>query len=139
MSDKKPKTNRNTKADLEYRLQARRIDRWANFAKFAWKWTCLRVIFGLIARALTEVAPAFAGRETKADILLVFLADAKIRLTVYLLTVSASLAFGWRQRSLRLAAIETMGNRISFLEAEIDERRTSSRITRRGTTRPEDD
>jgi len=79
-----------------------------------------------------------AGGTTVADIGLKFLADVKIsQLLSYTVAVGGGV-YGWRQRKLRRDTVERLQGRIKELEKSIDPQRTSSGLTTRGATNPED-
>jgi len=83
-----------------------------------------------------------AGKETLASIGLSLLADVKTSkgaatLICALFGASGSM-YGLRQRKLRRDDIQSRSGQISKLEQAFDKKRASSGLTRRGTTRKED-
>jgi hypothetical protein len=93
----------------------------------------------LIVRYVYLMVLALAGHATFADIGLKILGDVKVSETVAWLFGSGSVAYGWHQRKLRKDTVERLQERIQKFERQIDGKRTSSRLTARGNTRPEDE
>jgi hypothetical protein len=79
-----------------------------------------------------------AGKHTFADIGIRFLGDIKIANSVGYVVGLGGVAYGRQQKKLRGNAIQSLSKRVKELEAEIDQGRSSSGITERGETRPED-
>ena len=77
---------------------------------------------------------AFAGQHTFADLGFKFFADAKISDGIFAVFGGSGVAYGYKQRKLRRDTIETMGPRAKENELAKDPRRSSSRLTARGTT-----
>jgi len=92
----------------------------------------------LIAYFGYRTVQALAGQVTLADIGLRFLADVKVSEAVAWLFGGSGLVLAARQRKLRRDTVERLEGRIRELEKASDPRRTSSRLTPRGETRPED-
>jgi hypothetical protein len=81
---------------------------------------------------------ALAGQTTAADIGIKFLADVKVSEAVAWIFGGSGIAYGLRQRKLRRDTVERVQRRVEGLEKEIDPKRSSSELTRRGETPPED-
>jgi hypothetical protein len=79
-----------------------------------------------------------AGRSTEANIVLNILGNIAFSSTIAWTFGVAGAAYGWRQRKLRGDAVERLQNRIKELESKVDPERTSSNLTVRGDTNPED-
>lgn len=79
-----------------------------------------------------------AGKTTFADIGINFLADIRVSEALAWILGSSGVAYGWLQRSLRKKTVERLQQRVVNLESEKDGRRTSSQLTPRGGTKPED-
>ncbi len=92
----------------------------------------------LIARYGYLTVAALAGQTTAADIGIKFLADVQISRVFAVLFGGSGIAYGLQQRRLRKNTIERLQGRIQEHERRIDPQRTSSRLTARGETRPED-
>lgn len=85
---------------------------------------------------LYRMVDSLAGLSTDADLQLSFLIDV----SVYLAWIAGAsgVAYGAKQRKLRRDTVERLQIRITELEKEIDPGRTSSGLTGRGDTNPED-
>ena len=83
-----------------------------------------------------EMVVSVAGQSTDVAIKLAFLGDLKFTASITL----AGVACGWAalERYLRLRKVAYMQGRIQDLEKAIDPNRSSSRLTPKGTTNPED-
>lgn len=79
-----------------------------------------------------------AGQTTFADIAIRVLGKLYFSQAVATVLGGGGIIYAWRERQLRHKVNETTGKRVSELEQEIDRRRTSSRLTRRGQTDPKD-
>ena len=106
------------------------------------RWGGLAVIFYWIYRSVDAVT----GQTTYADIDIAFNALANLRSSLALgaVAVLISLAFlgvwyGILQRNLRRKTVERLQKRVKELEKQMDPNRTSSELTTRGETRPEDE
>lgn len=81
---------------------------------------------------------AMAGTDTSANIVIEVIARLGLdRWAAYFLAFLGML-FGLRQNQLRQKAIERLNEYPAELEKRIDPSRSSSRLTTRGKTRPED-
>lgn len=79
-----------------------------------------------------------AGTTTFADIGVKIMADIKLpQILAYGFGVGG-LGYGINERRLRHKKIEHMGDHIKEIEAALDAKRSSSGLTKAGTTRPED-
>ena len=92
----------------------------------------------LIGRYLYLSILALAGRVTLADIGLNFLANVRVSEAVAWLLGGGGVAYGWQQRKVRKDTVERLAGRIQEKELKRDPGRTSSKLTTRGDTRPED-
>jgi hypothetical protein len=93
----------------------------------------------LIVRYVYLMVLALAGRLTFADIGIKVLGDVRVSEAAAWLLSGGSVAYGWHQRKLRKDTVERLQERIQKFERQIDGKRTSSRLTARGNTRPEDE
>jgi hypothetical protein len=98
------------------------------------KWFVLLAIAYFGCRTLNGLA----GQKTFADIGIKFLADIKVSQTLAWTLAVGATYIGHRQRRLRLRTVEVLHRRIEKLETMLDSRRSTSSLTRRGETRPED-
>jgi hypothetical protein len=81
---------------------------------------------------------ALAGQHTAADIGIKFLADVRVSEALAWIFGGSGIAYGWRQRKMRRDTVERIQGRVEAYEKVIDPRRSSSSLTKRGETRPED-
>ena len=85
-----------------------------------------------------RVAEVLAGKSTAADIGVKMVGSLTITETVgYGLGLAGTL-YGLRERKLRQDKTEYLQERIQKLEKQMDPNRSTSRLTSRGTTNPED-
>lgn len=81
---------------------------------------------------------AIAGSSTDANIAVELLANFGVSVTLAWTVALSGGAYGLFQRHLRRNTVERLQGRIRELESIIDPQRTSSELTQRGDTRPED-
>jgi hypothetical protein len=93
----------------------------------------------LVAFFAYRAIDVLAGKHTLADLGVKILADVKIGNAVSYAVGGGGIAYGARQRKLRGDTIQKMGKRIKELETAVDPGRSSSGLTERGHTRPEDE
>ena len=89
-----------------------------------------------IAYEAQQSIVALAGHETDANVN--FLGKLDVSVSIAWMFGIGGSVYGWWQRKLRKDAIERIQEQKMILEKEIDHRRTSSKLTPRGDTRPED-
>lgn len=100
----------------------------------AFKWGALVWISYYAFRAVE----ALAGQQTFANIVLDILGHVTVQIGFGWACGAGGVLYGWRQRKLRKDVVERLSGRIADLERQLDSRRSSSRLTPRGDTRPED-
>lgn len=79
-----------------------------------------------------------AGKRTFADIGLNFLANFKVTVVLAWIVGIVGIVYGKAQNKLRKDTVERLQSRIALLEGKIDPSRSSSKLTTRGETNPED-
>jgi hypothetical protein len=92
----------------------------------------------LIIYWLTGAVESLAGKYTFADIGIKFLAQMSISQSISYAAGAGGVLYGIRERKLRRDKTEYLARRNRELEERLDPRRSSSRLTGRGTTRKED-
>lgn len=92
----------------------------------------------LVSYFWTSAITTLAGKHTIADIGIRMLADVKISEAVAYILGLGGIGYGIGQRKIRRDTIEREHRRVQELERRLDPNRTSSMLTLRGTTRPED-
>jgi hypothetical protein len=98
------------------------------------KWGGLVLIF----KYLSVCIIALSGEVTTSDIVIQFLTDFKINGALACVLGGGSVAYGFSQNKLRKDTVKRIQNRNQQLEKRIDKKRSSSRLTSTGETRPED-
>ena len=128
-----------TRAELEAELRLLRRHRSAEAATSVvnnlTRWGGLTAIAYFAYRAIDSLA----GEATTADIGLGFLTSIKVSTATSWATGLCGVAYGLLQRALRKNTIERLQSRITELESKVDPKRSSSKLTARGDTRPEDE
>jgi hypothetical protein len=97
-------------------------------------WSSLVAIAALFYLSVKSLA----GHYTFADIGIKVLGDFKISEAFGYLFGAGGAGYGLRERRLRRQTTERLTARNATLERELDPNRSSSRLTTRGTTNPED-
>jgi hypothetical protein len=103
------------------------------------KWIPITVIcwFGYLSIA------SLAGRSTLASLGLYLVADLKVNKVLSHIAMFAfgvgGASYGYRQKRLMQRNIERMSPALEQREKQIDPNRSSSRLTSKGQTRPEDE
>jgi uncharacterized membrane protein len=92
----------------------------------------------LIARYVYLSISTLSGHSTFADIGINFLASVHISVAIAWGASVGGVLYGVNQRKLRKDTVEHFHGRIKELETMIDPSRSTSNLTPRGDTRPED-
>jgi len=92
----------------------------------------------LIALYFEKSVSSLAGQYTFAKIGVGFLGDFRISETFAYIFGAGGVVYGIKRRRLHQDSVERTAQRISDLEKQLDPKRSSSRLTPRGKTRPED-
>jgi hypothetical protein len=87
---------------------------------------------------LTHAVEALAGKKTDANILVSFLANLDVSIMLSWAVGGAGVLYGRAQNKLRKTTVERLESRIRKFEAQVDPGRSSSKLTPRGETNPED-
>lgn len=124
--------HRETELDYQYRFRV--LDLLGTIATQVIPWSALVGICYMLFGTLDS----FAGKATFADIGIKLLTDFKISEGVFYLFGTGGVTYGLYQKRLRQKNISRMAQRPTQLEKMIDKKRSSSRLTVTGTTRPED-
>jgi hypothetical protein len=121
-------------AELRYRLQCRIVDMIGSIFHVVVPWAGA----ALVALFFYKAVASLAGQYTFAQVGLSFLGDFKISDAVAYLFGGGGVAYGLNRKKLQGDNLERTAKRIAELEKQIDPKRSSSRLTPRGLTRPED-
>ncbi len=122
---------RPSREELRFHLSMKRWEVFQNIWATSFPWLCLVAISAFI----WLTARTLAGKMTFAQIGMSFLGDVKISDAVAYAFGAGGVGYGYKERGLRRRTIERLSGRIEDLERGRDPRRSSSSLTRRGTTR----
>jgi hypothetical protein len=131
-------SNKKSKSQLEAELRVLKKSRFAEgtvqvfLSLIRWGAIVLIVRYGYLS------IEALAGKDTFTDIVINFLSDIKVSVAISWSVGAGGAIYGLKQRKLRRDTVERLQGRIKLLESEKDPSRTSSQLTKRGDTRPED-
>jgi hypothetical protein len=128
------KTRAQLEAELRALKSARRSQGWFYLSNNLVKWSAIVLIVRYVYLAIDSLA----GRNTLADIGLNILGHVEVSVALAWTVGIVGAIYGWRQRDLRKSTVELLQTRIIELERSIDSKRSSSKLTPRGDTRPED-
>jgi hypothetical protein len=92
----------------------------------------------LIARYMYLSTEVLAGRTTSASIVMTFLASVTVSKALAYILGTSGIVYGVGERKLRQRTVKRLQSRITKLEAAKDPKRTSSKLTPKGETRPQD-
>jgi hypothetical protein len=127
-----------TRAQLEAEIQILRSDRSAqgvySVVKELVRWGAMVLIAYFGFRSLEVLA----GKTTSSNIFINLLTDLRANSYFAILFGGGGVFYGYRQRKLRRDTAERLQTRIKDYELKLDPKRSSSRLTIRGDTRPED-
>ena len=129
-----PPQRRPTKAELESGVRIRLIDKIFSTIQYGIMWLSLLGIAGFFYLTVKSLA----GTYTFADIGIKVIGDFKVSEALSYLFGVGGVGYGLRERKLRRQTTERLTERNVTLEKLIDPTRTSSHLTTRGTTNPED-
>ena len=110
------------------------LDSGVRLAAHAIKWLGIVLISYFVFRTVD----ALAGQTTVANFDIDMFRNLSPGQIVAAIWAGAATVFGLAERNLRRRTIERLQARITDLEGQIDAKRTSSQLTTRGETRPED-
>jgi hypothetical protein len=123
-----------TKVELDYQYRVHRSVLLSSAYNTTVRWGVL----GFLGWCVVLCIRALSGQTTVAQFLVTLLGNVTIsKWAAYALT-GCSVGYGWREHKLRLKVNETLGDRNSKLEKQVDPQRSSSKLTRRGETDPRD-
>jgi hypothetical protein len=125
-------TEKLPRTPLDNQLSFKRLDTSALICSEFFKWGALSFISYMGYLSVGKIA----GQNTFADIAVRVIGNIKVSDGIITLLVGSGWAFGLAQRSLRRKYIERTAPVKNKLERLLDERRTSSNLTSRGTTPP---
>src|ERR1700683_1931169 len=121
--------------ELRYRLKFRIVDMIGSTIHTIVPWGCAVLIAWIFYKSVLSLA----GQYTFAQIGIRFLGDLRVSDSVAYIFGARGVVYGLKRRKLLRDNIERTANRIADLEKRLDIKRSSSRLTPRGTTRPGDE
>lgn len=92
----------------------------------------------LVVRYMYLAIDSLSGKDTNTDILINFLSNITISNWLAWLVGILGVLYGLRQKKLRKDTTERLQDRNISFEVQVDPERTTSTLTARGDTRPED-
>jgi len=119
---------------MEFLLRWKRLDIIADAIHLGLPWGCLVAIFVLLYLGVSRLA----GQTTFAQIGMSFIGDIRVSDAVAYVFGGSGFFYGLNERRLRHKKTERLAAHAQELEKIIDPKRTSSGLTPKGTTRPED-
>ena len=119
---------------LTLAVRLRLLDILATVVQLGIPWGALCFIAYMMFRSVDSLA----GKTTVASLGASFMGDVRINEAVAWILAGLFGLYGLSERHLRRKHIERLAPQINELESRLDPNRTSSRLTARGTTRPED-
>lgn len=127
-----------TRAQLETEIRllksAKRSEGFVALGREMIRWGGLCFIAWCASSAIAELS----GKETSASVYIDFLGTVNVSLALSWTVAIIGTAYGIQQRKLRRDTVERIQQRNIQLEKLIDPDRSSSKLTPRGETRPED-
>ncbi len=119
----------------EFIIQYKKLDIVADAVHLIVPWGSVVVIFVCMYLMVSKLA----GQMTMAQIGVSFLGEMRLPSAVAYVFGGTAFAYGANERRLRHKKTSGMASYMQELEQRLDPNRTSSNLTARGTTRPEDD
>jgi hypothetical protein len=118
------------KTELDYQLSFRKWDTLAEWGNKLIQWSAVVVIayFGF------RTFDALAGRNTFAEFGIKVLGNITVNRAILSFVTASGWVFGLGQRNLRRRNIERLSREKNELERRLDPKRTSSNLTKKGTT-----
>jgi len=118
----------------EYSIKFKKLDIVNSAIQTTLKLSALVAICAILASALKVMS----GKQTLLNVTMLLIANLKMSEKISYILGLGGLLYGYRQRRLRRIVIENMSGHQRKLELLLDPQRTSSGITPKGTTRPDD-
>jgi hypothetical protein len=123
-----------SKTEAEYLLRAKKLEILDTAIRLIIPWGSL----ALIAFWVHGDVIALAGKQTLANIGLSFLGDIRVSDAVAYIFGAAGAGYGIAERTVRRRTIARLAEENTTLERLVHPERSTSHLTKRGTTRPED-
>lgn len=129
---------RKTRAELEAELRllrrSRSGDGVVSVINNAIKFGSIVAVFYIIFL----MVDALAGKTTDGNIIIEFVSKFEVNKWLAYILGGGGVTYGLAQKRLRRNTVQRVQPRVQKLEKKIDKRRSSSNLTARGETQPED-
>jgi len=119
---------------MDFLLRYKRLDIIADVIHLGLPWGSLVAIAVLFYLSVSRLA----GQTTLAQIGMSFIGDIRVSDAVAYIFGGSGFLYGLNERRLRHKKTERLASHAIELEKMLDPKRTSSGLTPKGTTRPED-
>jgi hypothetical protein len=130
----KTKSKRELEAELQVLKVSRNADIVTTLGKEAIRWFGISFCVYWIYR----IFESLAGETTIASVVVDVLGKVEVTTTITLSAGGFGVLYGLWQRKLRKDTVQRLQSRNTALELKLDPTRTSSLLTARGDSRPED-
>ncbi len=123
-----------SKSEQELKLAYKRIDAFVTVAKTLIQWAALVACVFFVYKCVV----ALSGKETFASLGMSIFGNVKVSDGILYVLTGGSILYGLGERGLRRKTIRRLTPRSIELEKRLNPARTSSGLTKKGTTQPED-
>jgi hypothetical protein len=135
MATKKPTApKRPSSQELNFAFKIRLVERFADVITSLFKWGSVAFFSYCMYRSIDSLA----GQETFAKIGISFMANMTISKWVAYIFGVGGIAYGWNEKRLRHNTVKRLGPSRLEYEQRLDPNRSSSGLTTRGETSPEE-
>ena len=129
------KSDDNHTPEYEEFLKFHKQEKIADVISLLIKCVTIIICFGFLFLSVKVLA----GQNTWAEITVNFLGNIKVSQIIAWIFGGGAIIYGKNQKKLRRDTVEFFEGRVRSLEAQIDPNRSSSDLTQRGDTSPEDE
>lgn len=130
----KSKSKNIRESELSFLKLSKILDSCVQLATYLIKWGVIAFVTYYVYLSIISIS----GKNTSADIAISVLFELELLSKLMGAVGVGGIIYGFLQRKLRKDTIERLQSRITELEKEVDKNRSSSNLTKRGDTRPED-
>lgn len=136
MAKNGPKSLKEKELELRFRRYSKALESLTSLGSTFIRYGAVVLCVYIVYRMTSDLA----GKTTLADIglSLKMFGGLSITDTVSFALGVAGTVYGYKERRLRQSKTQYLQDRIQKLEKQLDPKRTSSRLTARGTTNPQD-
>ncbi|ABI59731.1 hypothetical protein [Nitrosomonas eutropha] len=130
----KSKSKNMREAELSFLKLSKILDVCVQLITYLIKWSVIAFVTYYVYLSIISIS----GKNTSADIAISVLFELELLSKLMALVGVGGTIYGFLQRKLRKDTIERLQTRITELEKDVDQNRSSSNLTKRGDTRLED-